>query len=398
MGGNQLITGVSFRYMHVLAYGDFFNEYLNATDITGNPAGFPIATNLFGVLQVPGAPANQLATPGASYASADYPNSIADTQDQNSVQVGLFLQDLFQITDQLSVLGGLRADVIHENLKDPLPPPGFAPAVASVTAGEAAADLSLTYKPAEWATAYLTADFNQSPVSTNGGGFAAFTGDAININDFHIKNFLYEAGGKLALLDRSLFLSSAMFFQDRAQTDQFNNTSKVRSTGFEAEANFQPERQFLGHRGIRVSGCQADRRRRGPVVHQSVYDAFAPPYGTGDGSAEFRSLPPATIGCRRAEPNFQRILEIPPDLGVGASAGLVATGPMTTSYLGNVMIRSQYQLDGSLFYERTRWSAHLNLYNITNRKNWIGEGGAEGNDLITAAMPFHVSGTVNFRF
>jgi hypothetical protein len=38
------------------------------------------------------------------------------------------------------------------------------------------------------------------------------------------------------------------------------------------------------------------------------------------------------------------------------------------------------------------------LYNITNQKNWIAEAGAQGNDLITAAMPFHVQGSVTYRF
>src|SRR5450631_2034050 len=193
---NQFITGVSYRFMHVLAYGDFFNEYLNATDITTNPANFPITTNLFGVLPVPGSPA-QFATPGASYASATYPNAIVNTQDQNSNQVGVFFQDIYQLTSKLSVLGGVRADLIHESLTDPLPPPGFTAAHAAATQGEGAVDTSITYKPVPWNTLYVTADFNESPVTTNGGGFAAFTGQQLLASDFHIKNWLYEAGSKM---------------------------------------------------------------------------------------------------------------------------------------------------------------------------------------------------------
>jgi hypothetical protein len=59
---NQFITGLAFRFIHVLAYSDYYNEYLNATDITSNPANFPI-TQLFGVVPVPGHP-TQFATPG----------------------------------------------------------------------------------------------------------------------------------------------------------------------------------------------------------------------------------------------------------------------------------------------------------------------------------------------
>ena len=74
------------------------------------------------------------------------------------------------------------------------------------------------------------------------------------------------------------------------------------------------------------------------------------------------------------------------------------TGDITTSYLGNVYIPSEYTLDGMLFYENPRWSVHANFYNLTNQKNWIAENGAEGNDLITAALPFHYQISVSYKF
>ncbi|MGA2017260.1 MAG: TonB-dependent receptor plug domain-containing protein [Opitutaceae bacterium] len=85
---NQFITGLAFRFIHVLAYSDYYNEYLNATDITSNPANFPI-TQLFGVVPVPGHP-TQFATPGALYNNPNYPNEMPGTQDQSSYQIGLF--------------------------------------------------------------------------------------------------------------------------------------------------------------------------------------------------------------------------------------------------------------------------------------------------------------------
>jgi hypothetical protein len=63
-----------------------------------------------------------------------------------------------------------------------------------------------------------------------------------------------------------------------------------------------------------------------------------------------------------------------------------------------VVIPTQYQLDSSLFYEQEHWAAHLYLYNITNQKNWVAEAGLQGNDLITAVMPFHVMGTISVKF
>jgi len=71
---------------------------------------------------------------------------------------------------------------------------------------------------------------------------------------------------------------------------------------------------------------------------------------------------------------------------------------MNTSYLGNVVIPTQYTLDGSVFYEQKHWAVRLNLYNITNRKNWSAENPAVANDLITPDLPFHVQGSLTYRF
>ena len=395
--GNQLITGVSYRYMHVLAFGDFFNEYLNATDITTNPANFPI-TELFGVLPVPGRP-GEFAAPGAAYGSPLFPFNIANTQHQNTQQIGLFFQDIYKLTDKLSVLGGVRADVIHEDLSDPLPPPGFTAAHATATMGEAALDLSVTYKDSSWNTLYATADFNQSPVTTNGGGYAAFTGDTLASGDFHIKNFLYEAGTKFALDDNKLFLTAAGFYQQRSQTDQFNNTSKIKSAGYELEANYQRDKNFSATAAYSFLNAWLPAAGGGLAFTENVYDAFAPPYGTGVGSPNFNPLPTKDYrlpGVPRQL--FSAFAKYRTDLGVGASLGIVVTGPMITSYLGNVRIPSQYTVDSALFYEARHWSIHLNLFNITDQKNWIAESGAVGNDLITASMPFHVQGSVSYKF
>ncbi len=343
--------------MHVVAYGDFFNEYLNATDLTTNPATYPI-TQLFGVLPVPGY-GGQFATPGATYASELYPNAITNTQDQTSSQLGGFYQEIYNFTDKLSALGGARVDVIHESISDPLPPPGFAAAQASTTQVEEALDTSLTYKPAEWATLYGTVDFNQSPVTTNGGGFAAFTGSTLNPKDFHVKNWLYEVGNKLALDDNTLYLTTALFDQKRAQTDQFNNTTIIKALGAEFELNYQPNDNFSATAAASYLHAWLPDASGGLSFTENVYDAFAPPYGTGVGSPNFNALPPGSYRQPGVPQQlYSAFSKYRTDFGFGASLGIVVTGNTTTSYLGNVRIPSEYTLDGSLFYEAARWSVH----------------------------------------
>ena len=394
---NQWIGGLAYRFMHVLAYGDFYNEWLNATDLTTDPATYPV-TQLFGVVPVPGY-AGQFAAPGGVYNSGLYPFAIANTQNQTSHQMGLFFQDIYSVTDKLSVLGGVRFDLFHEQLTDPLPPPGFAPAHASTTQGEEAVDLSITYKNVSWNTFYLTADFNESPVSTNGGGFAAFTGDTINPADFHIKNYLYELGSKTALLENRLFITTAGFYQQRSQTDQFNDTNKVDSLGAELEVNFQPNRNFSATAAYSYLQAKLPNATGLQAFTQNVYDAFAAPYGTGVGSPNFNTLPTRDYQLPSVPKQLlSAFSKYRTDLGIGGSVDLVYTGPVPTSYLGNVRIPGEYRLDAALFYESKHWQVRADFYNITNQKNWIAEAGPQGNDEITAALPFHVQGSISYRF
>jgi outer membrane receptor for monomeric catechols len=397
-GQNQFITGLAFRFIHVLAYSDFFNEYVNATDITSNPANFPI-TELFGVLPVPGTGGTQFATPGASYPSGDFPNEQGGTQDQNSYQIGYFYQHIVSFTKQLNLLVGARADLIHESLTDPLPPPGFAAMHASTSEGEGAVDVSLTYKPMAWTTEYVTADFNQSPTTSNGGGYDGFTGDGLIPEDFHIRNFLYEAGAKFAFMNNTLFLTGSAYYQRRSQTDLFGDVEVVDTSGYELQANYQPNKHFSGTASFSYMKAWLPGASGGLAFTQNVYDSFAPPYGNGIGSPNFDSLP---VGNYRLPgvPNelFSAFSKYRSDMGLGASLGIVVTSPINTSYIGNVVIPTQYTLDGAVFYERKHWAVRLNLYNITNQKNWSAEDPAVANDLITADLPFHVQGSLTYHF
>lgn len=391
IGKHKLIGGVSYLRYSVKSYSDFFNEYLNATDITTDPATYPI-TNVFGVVQVPGRPAGEFAAPGASYGSPLYPYSIGGTRDENSNQIGLFGQGVFQLTDKISLLVAGRADRIHEDLKDPLPPPGFTAARDTATEWLKSFNASVTYKPSAGATFYATVNYNESAVVGGGGGFAPFSGKIIDDNAFHIDNYLYEAGAKFSLLDEKLFLTAALFHQQRSETNFLSRTNKVRARGVELQASYQPNENF----SATASYGLLDAKLINATVSAftgDVYDAFAAPYGSGLGSPNFRPLP---VGNYRVpgypEQLFNAFAKYKSDMGLGVSIGVVVTGPMYTSYLETVKIPSQHQVDATLFYDMDKWGVFADFYNITGQKNWSAGGGSNGNDLIIADLPFH------FRF
>lgn len=391
LGKHKLIGGVSYLRYSVKSYSDFFNEYLNATDITADPATYPI-TSVFGVVQVPGRPAGEFAAPGAAYGSPLYPFAIAGTRDEDSNQIGLFGQGIFELADGLSLLVAGRVDRIHEDLKDPLPPPGLTAARDTATEWLKSFNASVTFKPSAGATFYATVNYNESAVVGGGGGFAPFSGKVIDTNAFHIDNYLYEAGAKFSLLNEKLFLTTALFHQQRSETNFLARTNKVRARGLELQASYRPNENF----SATASYGFLDTKLLNATVSAftgDVYDAFAAPYGTGLGSPNFRPLP---VGDYRV-PGYPKHLlnafaKYKSDLGLGASLGLVVTGPMYTSYLQTVKIPSQHQLDATLFYEKDEWAVFADFFNITGQKNWSAGGGANGNDLIIADLPFH------FRF
>ena len=236
-------------------------------------------------------------------------------------------------------------------------------------------------------------------MTTNGGGFDSFTGDGITPGDFHIKNFLYEAGSKFALLDNTLFLTGSVYYQQRSQTNLFGAVQVVDAAGYELQANYQPNKNFSGTVSYSYMNAWLPGASGSLAFTEDVYDAFAPPYGDGVGSPNFNPFP---VGNYRL-PGLPRELlsafaKYKSNMGVGASLGVVVTSPINTSYLGDVVIPTQYTLDGAVFYEAKRWAVRLNLYNITDRKNWSAENPAVGNDLITADLPFHVQGSITYRF
>lgn len=393
---HELITGASVRLMKARGYGDFYNEYLNATDLTGDPAAFPI-TSLFGVVAVPGY-AGDYAVPGATYGDPLHPFSMASTIEAKSAETGVFLQHTLKFNEHWSLLYGGRFDVVSENAKDPLPPAGYAAKQDSISVGMGSGNASLTYKPGARSTYYGTFSYNQSFAGTAGGIPVSLSSGVLRPSSFHIDNYLAELGAKYDLVDNKLFLAVAAFNQIRSQTDAFGNTSKVEVDGGEIDVSYQPFPSFYVSAGASYLHAIVPDQHSGSLT-RSVYDAFAAPYGTGVGSPNYGSLPYAdrrVPGTPLRSGNVSARYKLPS--GFGISGNLVVTDEVLTSYLGNVSIPAQFTLNAALFYEQKRWDARVSFFNVTDEKNWTAIGSIFGNELIQADLPFHVEATVRYKF
>ncbi|PZU10218.1 TonB-dependent siderophore receptor [Sphingomonas sp.] len=393
-GKQKIVIGAAYRAYESLSYADFFNEYLNATDITTDPATYQI-NNLAGVVAVPGR-TNEFATPGTTYGVAGYTNAQAGTADQKANQIGFFAQGMFHLTDELSVLAGARLDRIHERLADPLPPPGATAARDTITEWEKAFNTSVTYAFTPNTSIYATFNYNESPAS-NVGGYAPFTSGVLIKENFHIDNYLYEGGAKAALIGNKLFGAISIFKQKRSVVDAFGAVSRVVAKGAELQLNYQATKNFSMMASYTYIDAMLPNARQSAFT-RDVYDAFAAPYGNGNGSPNFTALTGTFRMPGLPKHMLTGFAKYKSDMGLGGSINGQLTSPMNTSYLGNVKIRTQFQIDGTIFYDVGKFTIYANLYNITNEKNWSAAGGSQGNDLINADLPFHWRLGARFRF
>jgi outer membrane receptor protein involved in Fe transport len=402
---NDIVTGLAVKSVNVHGFGDYYNESLNGTDLTTN--SFPLVdnqyngTNFYTLGDVPGT--NFKATTGLLQ-----PNT---TQEQG-YELSAFFQHQLSFGSQWSFIYSARADLIHDDLSDPIPNDPASgdglPADAGVhyitTQLLGTGDASITFKPVSWVTHYLTFDFNQSSAGNPGGGFDTYS-NLGQSRDYHYDNYLYEAGSKFNLIDHKLFTTVDLYYQTHNLTTNLGATTEIKTYGADISTTYQPDK----HLSLMLSESYLNATvvNPGAELTGNVYDAFSTSSigvnGTGLGAPNFVAQGNGLGNFREA--GFPRFLftglvGYTLSSGLGASVSYQITDPIPTSELGNVMIPWQSDFDVSVFYTHKYFSIRLTLYNVTNRTNFATGGyiSTSGNDVISVLEPFHVEGTVGFRF
>jgi outer membrane receptor protein involved in Fe transport len=396
---NEIIAGNSFQVVDTLSYADLYNEYLNAMDLTTNPATWAatMAQNLVGVVPVPGFGAD-VATPGANYHLGAYPNTDSGTLASLSYDDGVFFQDIHHFSDEWFGIIGVRGDIIHDRAMDPLPPPGYASLESATDEGQGAGDVSLSFKPVPISTYYATASVNQSESGGAGGAPAALSTNHLSPESFHVLDYLLETGAKYSFLDNHLFLTTAFYHQIRHNTNVLGVVTQTNVTGAELEATYQPNKNFYAGLTFSKGDYYTPHETSGGST-RSPFDDFAPPYGNGVGSPNNLALP----GISRQIPGIPQdegsaYVNYKMDNGFGVSANITAENHVQADYIGQVEIPGQYSLNASVFYDVKRYEVRVNFYNVTNQWNWTADGGVFGNDVIMPNLPFHVDALVKYRF
>lgn len=394
---SEIVTGVAGKYVNALGYGDFYNEYLNATDLS---------TGTFPTINNQSTPADPIgAVPGKNF-SATTGTVQPNTYTEEAFEASAFYQHQITFTPQWSLIYGGRLDAIFDDIGNPVADTSVAGGgQEKLTTSQVlgTAQVSVIYKPTSWLTAYTTFDYNESPAGNSAGGFDTYTNGAESV-DYHYKNYLYEGGLKVDLLNHTFYSSVDGYFQNHNVTSTLGSTSEVRTLGAEISTTYQPNKNF--YITLNESYMKSIIVNPGSEFTGNVYDAFTDTStgvtGTNVGSPNFTAQPsghyreaglPQFLFSGTASYKF--------DCGFGASLGYVITDPIPTSTLGNVWIPWQYEVDATLFYNYNKnFGGKVTLYNFTDQHNFSTGGyiSSSGNDLITIHEPFHWEATLTYKF
>lgn len=379
--------GLDLRYQRVKAYDDYFFEPANAWDITrvrsfinvynsihwAPNAGFP----------VPGWP-NRFAQPGLFN---------GDTNDSRGTTVGPFVQTTWRVSEAFNFVAGARSDYFKAKVREPLLPPY---PTASIAVWNPNLNGSLIYKSTPNTSAYFTYNYSQNTSGAvgNGGGITGWNGagTALDKESFQQPSTLYEVGTKYALAHNKIFLNFALFDQKRtAKSTSSTVIQTFHYRGFEAEVNFQPNKNFYAT----ASYSFIDAESSAPFQYGLFGGASEVPPGNTRGT-----VPIGTITQVSGLPRnlFNGLISYKFQNGFGLSANTVVTGKMNNNTAGTLVIPLQYTIDVGASYAYKRWSLHASVLNATDEENWSPPNAVYGNGSILALPGTQAHFTVKYSF
>jgi outer membrane receptor protein involved in Fe transport len=429
---NDLDAGFTYRYAHLEDIQNFANEPVSVFDLSQSPNTwiFPASLQASGGA-VPYIAAFGRLQYGVSARDEFFPDGsiISNLQD-----AGIFLEHRLTFSPEWSVLYGLRGDLVQLNQTDPLGGTGLVNGLPQKEAtnwyGLYNGNVSVVYTPSEHISAYLT--YNKAQYvdpNVNDGAVATF---GINpTTQLRQNTLLEEAGLKFNLLDKALFISTAIFKQNRAvpsgQGGLIPDLAHIK--GAEIELNYQPDPHFFATASYSYLRTTLDKP-------STFYDFPAQPGINFDGYGNTAVFQPNQTFNDPGVPQhlFNVLANYKLESGLGFQANLQVTGKIETTqsgflnvpatvaaasgegfgtpsaaYLANLTnsagyyqsptIPWQYTLNAAVFYSfLEHYNVKFAIYNLTDRHNLQNDYPYYGNDFITRVPPRSYDLTFSGKF
>lgn len=280
----------------------------------------------------------------------------------DATNVGVFLSDRAYLTDQFSILGGLRIDYFKTELEQ-----SGASASQSDTAYNPSA--GVIWEPTKDLSLYASFARTHKPVSTD---IAALTGNAAELPSSTAplapeRSDTWEIGGKVDLLDGKLGLTGAIF-----QVDKDNSYNEV--TGLPAGAGDAST-------GRKVRGVEAGLS--GQLTDKwSVFANYAFLDGEITSSATAAQIGNEAPNVSKHNFNLWTTYTIAEEISAALPGKLKVGGGFlyASSYwldtANTQKIPNAFSLDALVSYETDKFRVSLNGYNLTDHQNYqSGQGG-----------------------
>jgi outer membrane receptor protein involved in Fe transport len=423
---HDLDAGFTYRYAHWDVILDVANEPVLPYDLTQNPSSWVFPADL----QITGDAIPYTAAFGRQqYGVPDRDPFISNgSVDSNLQDAAIFLEHRMHFSPRLSVLYGLRADMVQLDYSDPFGGAvvnGFAKNASTAWYGLYNGNVSVVYSPSSHVSAYLTYNKAQYVLSNATDGAISLYG-LEPTTQLRQNTLLEEAGLKFDLLDKALFLSTAIFNQDRAISSGRGGLqhSLAHIKGAEIELNYQPDPHFFATASYSYLHTVLD-------TPQTFYNFPAMPGVNFDGGGLSAVWQPNQTFLDPGVPQhlFNVLVNYKLNSGLGFQSNLQVTGPIEVSQSGwlnvaataagfpgisNALVTAldetggyfrsptipwQYTLNTAAFYNfRDRYSIRLEVYNLTDRRNLANGNPFFGNDFLTVAPSRSYDLTLSARF
>jgi len=422
---HDIDAGFTYRYAHVLDIQNYVAEPVSLFDLSANPSTWvvPGAVESYnGAIYFNGAFNHpQWGLPGR------YGFGLQNgTVDSNLQDAAIFLEHRMQFSPQWSVLYGLRGDLVQLDYSDPLGGPGlyngFPQSASTNWYGLYNGNISVVYSPTSHVSTYLTYNNAQYVLPTANDGAVAVWG-VDPTSQLRQDTLLEEAGVKFDLLDHALFISSAIFKQNRTEPSGegglVHNFAHIK--GAEIELNYQPNPHFF-------ATASYSYLRTTLTLPDDFYNFPAQPGINYDGAGFGAVYTPNQTFLDPGVPEhlFNVLANYKLESGLGFQANIQVTGPIETTQSGFLDIAAteengvpasvlapvtnsagyyqspkipwQYTLNSAAFYTYEKYTVKFTIYNLTNQHNLVNDIPFYGNDFITRDPPRSYDLTLTGKF
>lgn len=300
------------------------------------------------------------------------------TNETSTQSIGLYRQENLRFGDRFIWDIGARLTGVWSRLGDPLVDPTSATSAAlgstvdHISALIPSASNSFSYKPAPWATIYITYDYVQAQNGMTTGSPTWAAGNKLSAKNFHSVSELYETGGKFELIPGKLFGTVSAYHQTRdlsvVSVDGNSEIAKGLYRGIETSFRYEFSRQF--NVGVNYNYLSANYLNNTVSAEPIVDDnatVLQPNLTLAAGGWRIQDLP---------RQNLTLFASYQLASGFGVSPSLTAHSSEIYNYTGvgtpPITIPGKYDVNVTLFYAARLWRISLDLLNVTDQQDFAG--------------------------